>query len=66
MNQNIVEPIADDPSTAAKRLGVCRSQLYLELASGRLVGRKVGRRTLIERTEQMRWLTSLPVKGAVA
>lgn len=66
MNQNTVEPIADDPSTAAKRLGVCRSQLYIELAAGRLVARKVGRRTLIERTEQSRWLAALPIKAVAA
>ena len=60
------EPLADSVAGAAKRLGTSRSAVYLELQAGRLVGRKAGRRTLIERTEQLRWLTSLPVMGAAA
>ena len=66
MDLNLVEPIADDPAAAAKRLGICRAQLYIELAAGRLVARKAGRRTLVERVEQNRWLTALPLKGAAA
>ena len=66
MDLNLVEPIADDPAAAAKRLGICRAQLYLEISAGRLVARKAGRRTLVERVEQNRWLTALPLKGAAA
>lgn len=66
MDLDLVEPIADDPAAAAKRLGICRAQLYLELAAGRLTARKAGRRTLVERVEQNRWLASLPLKGAAA
>lgn len=60
------EPLADSVAGTAKRLGTSRSAVYLELRAGRLVGRKAGRRTLIERTEQLRWLTSLPLMGAAA
>lgn len=60
------EPLADSVAGAAKRLGISRSAIYLELQAGRLVGRKAGRRTLIERTEELRWLASLPVMGAAA
>lgn len=60
------EPLADSVAGAAKRLGISRSAVYLELQAGRLVGRKAGRRTLIERTEELRWLASLPVMGAAA
>lgn len=60
------EPLADPVPVAAMRLGICRAKLYLELAAGRIIARKAGRRTLIERTEQARWLTSLPVMGAPA
>ena len=60
------EPLADSVAGAAKRLGISRSAIYLELQAGRLVGRKAGRRTLIENTEAVRWLTSLPVMGAAA
>lgn len=60
------EPLAESVAGAAKRLGISRSAIYLELQAGRLVGRKAGRRTLIERTEELRWLASLPVMGAAA
>lgn len=60
------EPLADSVAVAAKRLGISRSAIYLALQAGGLAGRKAGRRTLIERTEQLRWLTSLPVMGAAA
>jgi excisionase family DNA binding protein len=63
---NSIEPLADAPDDAATRLGICRAKLYMEIAAGRLVARKVGRRTLIERTEQVRWLAALPVMGGAA
>ena len=66
MNLSAVEPIADDPASAAKRLGVCRAKLYQEIAAGRLAARKAGRRTLVERAEQDRWLAALPLKSAAA
>lgn len=58
------EPLADDVPTAASRLGICRAQAYKEIAAGRLVARKAGRRTLIERAAQIAWLTALPTMGA--
>ena len=42
---------------------ISRAQFYLEVASGRLVPRKVGRRTLIPVTEAYRWLSGLPTAG---
>lgn len=65
MNASI-ETIADSPAIAAARLGLCRATIYSLISSGALTARKLGRRTLIERTEQLRWLTSLPVMGAAA
>jgi excisionase family DNA binding protein len=62
MNASEVEPIADGPAAAAVRLGIGRAKLYLEIAAGRLAVRKAGRRTLIERTEQARWMAALPLK----
>ena len=56
-----VEPLADSVLVAAARLGCCRAQIYRELGAGRLTARKLGRRTLIERSEQQRWLSALPV-----
>ena len=61
-----IEPLADAPAIAAKRLGICRAQLYKELGAGRLIARKLGRRTLIARSEQERWMDALPVRGAAA
>ena len=59
-----VEPLADSVLVAAARLGICRAQIYREFSSGRLVGRKVGRRTLVERSAQSAWLSALPIMGA--
>ncbi|MFM5954212.1 MAG: DNA-binding protein [Novosphingobium sp.] len=64
--QTPIEPLADTVVVAAIRLNICRAQLYKEIAAGRITARKAGRRTLIERTEQERWLTSLPVKAVAA
>jgi excisionase family DNA binding protein len=61
-----IEPLADMPAAAAARLGICRAYLYNLIAAGQIVARKAGRRTLIERTEQERWLAALPVMGAAA
>jgi hypothetical protein len=35
--------------------------LYLEIAAGRLVARKIGRRTIVRRPDAIRWLRALPV-----
>lgn len=61
MPANLPEPIADSVNMAAFRLGICRAQLYKEIQAGRLMVRKLGRRTLIERSEQSRWLAGLPL-----
>lgn len=58
-----IEPLADAVPIAAGRLGICVAQLYREIGAGRLTARKLGRRTLIERSEQQRWLSALPVMG---
>lgn len=57
------DPLADPIPVVARRLGICRAKIYLEIAAGRLAARKAGRRTLIERTEQARWLADLPLKS---
>ena len=58
------EPLADPVIVAAGRMGICRAQLYIEIKEGRITARKAGRRTLVERSEQSRWLSSLPKKAA--
>jgi excisionase family DNA binding protein len=47
----------------AKEVDVGRSTIYQEIAAGRLVARKVGRRTVIRRSDAIRWLRSLPTLG---
>jgi hypothetical protein len=44
----------------AARHGISRSQTYVEIASGRLVARKVNSRTVITREDAARWRRSLP------
>ena len=61
-----IEPIADSVIIAAKRLGISRSALYLELRDGRLKARKSGGRTLVSREAQREWLESLPAWSNVA
>lgn len=61
-----IEPLADTVVDAAARLGICRAQIYKEIAAGRLIAKKPGRRTLIERTAQNQWMASLPVMGVAA
>jgi hypothetical protein len=47
----------------ARETDTGRSALYLEIAAGRLIARKVGRRTIITRADALRWLRSLPILG---
>ncbi len=60
------ETLADDVATTAARLSICPAQIYKEIGAGRLVARKMGRRTLIERREQARWLSALPIMATAA
>jgi excisionase family DNA binding protein len=46
--------------------GLGRTKAYEELKSGRLRGRKIGKRTLITEDDAEDWLRSLPVMGADA
>lgn len=44
----------------AKWAGISRSQIYKEMKAGRLVPDKVGRRTVIWKSEAERWRANLP------
>jgi excisionase family DNA binding protein len=48
----------------AKEVDVGRSTIYNEIAAGRLIARKVGRRTVVRRSDAIRWLRSLPQLAA--
>lgn len=41
--------------------GIGRTKTYAEIAAGRLLARKVGKRTLILKSDADRWLTTLPL-----
>ena len=60
------EPIADPVPIACSRLGISRTTLYLEIASGNLRAAKARGRTLVTRAEQSRWLAGLPSVSAAA
>jgi hypothetical protein len=48
----------------AKESDISRSMIYEEIAAGRLIARKVGRRTVVRRSDALLWLRSLPVLEA--
>jgi excisionase family DNA binding protein len=50
----------------AEDYGIGRTKTYEELKSGRLRGRKVGKRTIIGEDDAEDWLRSLPTLGAAA
>lgn len=56
------EPLADPLNVAVKRMGISRAGAYNFIAAGKLSAVKAGRRTLVLRTEQQRFLEALPVK----
>src|SRR5215831_6328679 len=43
--------------------GIGRSKIYQELSSGRLRGRKIGRRTIIAEVDAEDWWLNLPTVG---
>lgn len=53
------EPIADNVVNASIRLGIGKSKLYEQIKAGKIRAAKIGRRRLITRQEQQRWLDSL-------
>ena len=61
-----IESLADTVIATAARLSVSRAELYKQISAGAIRVRKMGRRTLIERSEQERWLAALPYKDAQA
>ena len=52
--------LAFSPRELARRTGVSHDFIYAAIASGQLVARKWGRRTLILATDALRYLESLP------
>ena len=52
--------IAYSISRLAKESDISRSMIYEEIAAGRLIARKIGRRTIVRRADALAWLRSLP------
>jgi len=48
----------------AKESDISHSMIYEEITAGRLIARKVGRRTVVRRSDALRWLRLLPPLGA--
>lgn len=59
----MVNGLALSVAEAAKALSISRSQLYVEIAAGRLEIRKIGARTLVPVEAAKRWLDALPAGG---
>jgi excisionase family DNA binding protein len=58
--------LACSVNEAAGLVGVSRSRLYLEIASGRLRVRKVGKRTIVETAALRDWLAAQALGGPAA
>lgn len=54
-------PLAYSVDETLRLLGICRPKLYEAINAGRIVARKMGRRTLIPAAEVQRYLNELPV-----
>ena len=55
--------IAYTPSEAAAVTGRTRTRIFKAIKAGELTARNDGRATLIEHTELLRWVKSLPTIG---
>jgi excisionase family DNA binding protein len=57
--------LAYSPEEATRVASVGRSLIFKEIRDGRLIARKVGRRTIIAADDLQAWLKSLPKKKRV-
>ena len=57
-------PLALTVRGACAKLSISRSTLYQEIAEGRLIAKKSGKKTLIPTSAVMAWLDNLPAKAA--
>lgn len=55
--------IALNPDEAATAAGVSRTRIFEAIRDGTLTARKSGKTTIIETSELLRWVRSLPVRG---
>jgi excisionase family DNA binding protein len=52
------------PDEAAQSTGFSRTRIFRAIRDGELIARKDGKATVIETDELLRWLRSLPERGA--
>lgn len=55
-----LEKIDRSPRGFAARNGISVGQTYIEIREGRLLAKKLGKRTLITQKSEESWLTALP------
>ncbi len=60
-SSTIAAPIGCSIAAAVNMTGISRSKLYLEMAAGRIVARKVGSRTVIDAASLRDYFDSLPL-----
>ena len=60
MQQEVSPPGAMSIAEFCRAYSCGRTKFYQELNAGRIAARKVGTKTLIERSEADRWLKALP------
>lgn len=61
-----LEREAFSPDEFAKRHGIGRTTVIAEIKNGRLIAKKIGKRTLISTDDGKAWLASLPRAGEFA
>jgi excisionase family DNA binding protein len=60
LEKNVQQRLAVSIEDAVTASGLGRSKVYEEIRDGRLVARKVGKRTLILMTDLQAWLEAFP------
>jgi excisionase family DNA binding protein len=66
MQMNSPPRVAYSVPEAMLALGLCRDSIYKLINSGQLPAKKIGRRTLIVRSDLEKFLSSLPPIGGAA
>ncbi|MGB3347890.1 MAG: helix-turn-helix domain-containing protein [Brucella anthropi] len=61
MNTSQAEAVAYNVTDAASQAGVGRSTLYKAISAGELPARKLGKRTLVLRSDLENWSKTLPI-----
>jgi excisionase family DNA binding protein len=62
-DSNQTQRLSFTPDEAAESVGVSRTRIFQAIRDHELTARKAGKATIIEPSELMRWLQSLPTKG---